>query len=153
MLNTETRLCDLRTDKDLRQKDIADKLKVKRSTYSMWEINKSDFSIEKANELANFYKVSLDYLLGISDINTKTENSDINFDLLCTRLKSLRKEKDLTQSQLGKEVGFHQRTYSHYEDGSNKPTTFKLLYIAKYYDVSFDYLVGRSDNRVIQKGK
>ena len=150
MLNTETRLCDLRTDKDLRQKDIADKLKVKRSTYSMWEINKSDFSIEKANELANFYKVSLDYLLGISDINTKTENSDINFDLLCTRLKSLRKEKNLTQSQLGKSVGFAQTTYTCYENGTSRPTTFKLLYIAKYYNVSFDYLVGRSDSKKLK---
>ncbi len=153
MLRGETRLSDLRTDKDLKHKDIANILNIKKNTYTQWEIGRNDIPILKLNELANFYKVSLDYLLGISDINTKTENSDINFDLLCTRLKSLRKEKDLTQSQLGKEVGFHQRTYSHYEDGSNKPTTFKLLYIAKYYDVSFDYLVGRSDNRVIQKGK
>ena len=153
MLRGETRLSDLRTDKDLKHKDIANILNIKKNTYTQWEIGRNDIPILKLNELANFYKVSLDYLLGISDINTKTENSDINFDLLCTRLKSLRKEKNLTQSQLGKEVGFHQRTYSHYEDGSNKPTTFKLLYIAKYYDVSFDYLVGRSDNRVIQKGK
>ena len=150
MLRGETRLSDLRTDKDLKHKDIANILNIKKNTYTQWEIGRNDIPILKLNELANFYKVSLDYLLGISDINTKTENSDINFDLLCTRLKGLRKEKNLTQSELGKSVGFAQTTYTCYENGTSRPTTFKLLYIAKYYNVSFDYLVGRSDSKKLK---
>ena len=152
MLQFETRLHDLRIDNDLTQAEISKIIKVKRSTYSMWEIGKSDFPIPKANELANYYEITLDYLLGISDVS-KVDKKEIDFDIMIVRLKDLRKEKKLTQTKLGEAVGFSQTTYTCYENGTSRPTTFKLLYIAKYYNVSFDYLVGRSDNRVIQKGK
>lgn len=153
MKNIETKFADLRIDNDLTQKDISKKLDVSRSTYSKWEIEANDLDLEMCNKIANFYKVNLDYLLGISNISTKTEKNKINFNLLCNRLRNLRKENNLTQEELGNKIGFAQSTYACYEKGVRIPTTFKLLYIAKYYNVSFDYLVGRSDNRVIQKGK
>ena len=51
---------------------------------------------------------------------------------------------------LSKKLGFPQTTYSQYESGKRKPTTMKLLVVAQYYNVSFDYLVGRSQNKDIK---
>ena len=151
MDKSKIRLSNLRIDNDLKQKDIADKLGVERSTYAMWEIGKSDFPILTANELANYYKVSIDYLLGMSDIKFETERNEIDFNLMRKRLKKLRKNKGISQLELGDKVGFSQKTYSNYEVGSRVPTTFKLMYIAKYYNVSYDYLVGRSDIKEIKQ--
>ena len=143
----DTRIADLRFDKDLKQKEVASKLNVLENNYSKWERGVTDIPLSKSNELANFYDCSLDYLFGLSSKNIKTEKKEINLKLMCQRILSLRKEKDLTQEQVSEHIGFHQRTYAHYEDGSRIPTSFKVYYIAIYYNVSLDYIVGRSDKK------
>ena len=65
-------------------------------------------------------------------------------------LYELRKGTNLSQDVLSKKLGFPQTTYSQYESGKRKPTTMKLLVVAQYYNVSFDYLVGRSQNKDIK---
>lgn len=105
--------------------------------------------LDICNNLANFYNVSIDYLLGLSDKNIKCKSLKIDYKILCQRLFELRKEHKLTQATLGEKIGFTQTAYYNYESGKSIPTTFKLYYIAQFYNVSFDYLVGRSDIREI----
>lgn len=147
--NKVNRFEELRRDKGYRQKDIAKVLNVLENRYSKWESGIDDISLEKVNELANYYNVSLDYLLGVSKVNIKTENNNIDFNLLCERLLKLRRDKNLSQSELGNKIGFAQTTYSGYESGNSIPTTFKLFCISIFYNVSFDYLVGRTNNKEI----
>ena len=145
------RIKDLREDNDMKQKDIAKHLKIKENTYCKWENNSNDIPLEKCNELANYYHVTMDYLLGLSNNHLHIDKSyNINWNKLTKRLKELRKEYGYTQTFLGEKVGFHQKTYSNFETGINKPTTFKLLIIAQFYNVSMDYLVGRSDDKNIK---
>lgn len=146
----DSRLAELRLDNNLQQKDVAKALKIKEDTYSKWERKINDIPIAKINEIANFYKVNLNYLLELSNKITETERTSINLNIMCERLLALRKEKNLTQEKLSNDLGFPQRTYSHYENGSSIPTTYKLYYIAQYFDVSFDFLVGRSDVKEIK---
>ena len=153
MLKGGTRLSDLRVDNDLKQNDIAKFMNIPRSTYANWEVGSTDFSLDDANKLANFYKVNMDYLLGMSNIISVTNNNSISFKTLTSRLLLLRKEKKITQYQLSNQVGFALSTYACYEKGIRIPTTFKLLYIAKFYNVSMDYLVGRSDIKEIKNRK
>lgn len=150
MHEKETKFADLRQDKEMTQKEVAEKLKVFVDTYSKWERGINDIPLVKSNELANFYNVSLDFLLGLSDYSFDTERKDINLNLFCNRLSELRKKHHLTQSELSKKVGFTQTTYTCYENGTSIPTTFKVYYIALYYNVSLDYLVGRSDEKKIK---
>ncbi len=150
MRKYETRFEELRKDKELKQKDIADVLEVLEDRYSKWERGIDDISLIKVNKLANFHNVSIDYLLGLSDLNIKTPKKDIDFKILPQRLLQIRKEANLTQSELSEKVGFSQRTYSDYERGKFAPTTSKLCYIAMYYNISFDYLVGRTDNKKLK---
>ena len=57
------RLKEIREDKDLYQKDVADYLKIKQQQYSEYEIGKRLIPINYLSELADFYDTSIDYLL------------------------------------------------------------------------------------------
>ena len=58
------RLKDLREDKDLLQKDIANILPIKQQQYSLYETGKRDLPLELAIILSNFYNTSIDYIVG-----------------------------------------------------------------------------------------
>lgn len=58
------------------------------------------------------------------------------------RLKELREDKDLTQSQISKYLNMSQTGYSKYETGENDVPTKVLIELAKFYNTSIDYLLG-----------
>ena len=60
----ENRLRDLREDKDLKQKDLAELLKVHQTTYSDYELGRLNIPTGSLHILADFYQCSIDYLLG-----------------------------------------------------------------------------------------
>ncbi len=62
------RLKDIREDRDITQKEIADFLHIKQNTYSQYESGKRQLPIEALIALADYYHVTTDYLLGLSDI-------------------------------------------------------------------------------------
>ena len=61
------------------------------------------------------------------------------------RLKSLREGKSLSQDKLGKELNVSRYAIYTYEKGKACPTVDGLIALADYFDVSLDYLVGRTD--------
>ena len=61
------RLRDLREDNDLTQAQLVEKLGMHKTTYTNYEQGKRDLPLSVAITLAKFYKVSLDYLAGLSD--------------------------------------------------------------------------------------
>jgi len=61
-------LRQLRTEKNLSQKDVADAIGVDRTTYTKYETGKSQPDFVTIQKLAEFYSVSVDYLLGRTDI-------------------------------------------------------------------------------------
>ena len=64
------------------------------------------------------------------------------------RLKELRKEKGITQLQLALELNMSQNTISRYETGERQAGYDELIRIADYFNVSIDYLLGRSDKKI-----
>ena len=65
------------------------------------------------------------------------------------RLKELREDNDLTQDYIAKMLKISQRSYSHYELEDRQMPLDLLIKLADYYDVSVDYIIGRS----IKKGR
>lgn len=61
-------------------------------------------------------------------------------------LKSLRLSHKITQKQLAIAIGASERGIQNYELNERKPTFDALIALADYFDVSIDYLVGRSDD-------
>jgi transcriptional regulator with XRE-family HTH domain len=60
----QNRLRDLREDKDLKQKELADYLAIHQTTYSDYELGRLNIPVSALHALADFYGVSIDYLLG-----------------------------------------------------------------------------------------
>lgn len=61
------RLKDLREDKDLYQEEIAKLLETTQQQYSRWERGAQEIPLHHAIQLAKFYKVSMDYLTGLTN--------------------------------------------------------------------------------------
>ena len=61
------------------------------------------------------------------------------------RIRNLREDHDLKQKDLSKYLSIDQSTYSDYENGRINIPVEMLIKIADYYNVSLDYLVGRSN--------
>ena len=59
------------------------------------------------------------------------------------RIRDLREDRDLRQSDLAEAVGIDQRTISNYETGKSNPDSDALIRLADFFGVSIDYLVGR----------
>ena len=62
------------------------------------------------------------------------------------RLKEIRKIKGITQKQVASAIEATERSYQSYEYGKHQPTLPILIALADFFDVSLDYLPGRSDN-------
>ena len=69
MIMYENRLRDLREDRDLKQRDLAELLKVHQTTYSDYELGRLNIPVAALHTLADFYGVSTDYLLGRTDVD------------------------------------------------------------------------------------
>ena len=69
------RIRNLREDKDLYQKDIADFLNIDQSNYSKYELEKVNIPIEYLRKLADFYNTSIDYILYRTDIRIPYKKS------------------------------------------------------------------------------
>lgn len=67
------------------------------------------------------------------------------------RLVDLRKSKNLTQKQVYEAVEMSMVGYQRYEYGTREPAFQKLIALADYFNVSIDYLVGRTDNPEVNK--
>ena len=63
------------------------------------------------------------------------------------RMKELRTERNLSQKKAAAELGIGITTYCRYELGEREPGASLLCQMADYYDVSVDYLLGRTDRR------
>ena len=66
----ENRLRDLREDRDLKQRDLAEQLKVHQTTYSDYELGRLNIPVSALHTLADYYGVSIDYLLGRTGTKT-----------------------------------------------------------------------------------
>ena len=69
------------------------------------------------------------------------------------RLRDLREDVDLTQTQLARIINMSQTGYSQYETGTNDIPTRILISLALFYDTSVDYILGITDTRTPYKRK
>lgn len=67
------------------------------------------------------------------------------------RIQDLRIDADMSQRELSEILHISQRSYSHYETGSRNIPIEMLIRLAYYYEISLDYLVGRTDNKKMAK--
>ena len=69
------------------------------------------------------------------------------------RLKDLREDNDLKQTDIAKKIGISQRGYSHYETGDNNIPINILIKLAYFYNTSIDYILGITNEKKPYKRK
>ncbi len=138
------KLIELREDSSLKQKDIAKLLNITQQTYSLWENGTKIIPLKHLNSLCNYYNVSMDYALGLSNVRQyDIINSVIDKKIIGIKLKEFRKEKNITQEELANILNTTHSTISAYESGKTTILTAFAYEICKRYNISMDYLCGR----------
>ena len=61
------------------------------------------------------------------------------------RLKELRKERNLSQQELGNLINMSKMAISHWESGHSEPSIAQLIVLSEYFDVTVDYLIGKTE--------
>ncbi len=67
------------------------------------------------------------------------------------RIRDMREDRDLTQTEIAKHLKCSQVCYSYYENGQRDIPTDVLVKLANFYNTSIDYLLGQTDNPVRYK--
>ena len=147
------RLFFLREEKDLTQEQLGAIVHTKRWSVAKWEEGKEIIPLQKLNMCANYFDVSMDYILKLT--NKKDGGSQLknNIDpkIVGNNIKHIRKTNNLTQRMLAKELGTAQSTIWGYEQGKFLILTAFAYQICIKYNVSMDWLVGRTNNPKISK--
>lgn len=145
------RMKDIREYFDKTQIEMANILKVSRSTYAGWENGIDLIPLLKLNEFCNYFGISLDYICGLT--NTKKYeilNLEIDKIILGQNIKNIRIKSNDTQENVAKTIGVDQSNYSKYELGKILIHTYPLIEFAKYYNVSIDWLCGKTKDLEIK---
>ena len=140
------RLFFLREEKDLTQEDIGKILNVSRVAISQWETNKEIVPLKKLNAYANYFNVSLDYIVQISNVKEyKIINKSLDSKIVGKRILYIRHKFGLTQKELANNLNTTHSTISAYETGKTLILTVFAYQICVKYNVSMDWLCGKID--------
>ncbi len=146
------RLEDLRDERDLLKKDVAKYIGVVESVYSEWENEKLSIPTKRIYQLANYFEVNIDYMLGISDKREHIKSNDeINLDLVSLRLKEIRKFLKFTMRDLADKFNTTSSAISNYENSKFLILSSFLIELCKYSKYSIDWVLGRSNQKYLEK--
>ena len=67
-------------------------------------------------------------------------------DFMSKRIRDLREDRDMNQTQIAKILNMSQTGYSKYETGENDLPTAVLIKLARFYDTSIDYILGETND-------
>lgn len=135
------RMKNIRTYDLITQEEIANQMGISKKTYGLYENNNALIPLKHLNTFCNYFDISLDYILGFTNIKKyKISNKNINY-----RLKEFRKENTLSQEELAISLNYNKSTISKYENGISNISLDFLYTICKKYHISADYLLGKID--------
>lgn len=143
-MNTE-RLFFLREEYDLTQEDMGKIVGTKKYSICNWENGKEIIPLNKLNEYANYFNVSMDYIVKLDDRKTKETNIiELDKKIIGENIKTVRENNNLTQRQLADILKTTHSVIWAYETGKTLILTAFAYQICKKYKVSLDWLCGRT---------
>lgn len=144
----EMRLEQLRDEKDYTKKQIADILGVSDSVYARWESGKEIIPTRRIYQLANYYKVNIDYLLGLTSTRIVTKQTqDIDLAIISERVKEIRDDFKETLRTFSNRLNTSNSTWSAYETGKVLILSAFLLEVCEIGNYSADWILGVSNKK------
>jgi len=143
------KLKELRLRNSLSQEQLARKIETTTRTYIFYEKDKKYPPVELLIRMANFFKVSISYLIDEQDevqtqdlVTTGGLSEFTKSDLQMSfneQLKELRLHNNLSQEKMSRKLDIVRRTYIYYETGEKFPSVELLTRIAKVFKVSISF--------------
>lgn len=156
MANLSDRIKELRLSADMTQEEFGKKFGIVKSTVSLYESGKSTPNDELKKQICDYFNISVDYLLGVSDDKHRNSPSDDKgffffffFDdkdlqeVFVSALKTALETQNMTVGELCEKTEIDVDTCNQYLTGEHAPTPEHLVELSKALDVSIDYLLGQ----------
>lgn len=71
--------------------------------------------------------------------------------IFAEKIRGIRENSDMSQTEIANMLKISQRAYSHYEQGDREISLDSLVKIANYFNVSIDYLLGRTNKKEVNR--
>ena len=132
----------LREELGYTQQIMANKLNIKRSTYSGYDNKIDNIPLNRFKYLCFLLKTSMDYVVDLKKTNVFINKvyTPIDKKNIGIKMKSIRTKNNHLEKDIAKILGIDVSTYSRYENGLYIIQTEYLIAFAKYYKVSIDWL-------------
>ena len=145
-------LKDIREDNDISQKEMANILNVKRSTYSLWELGINIIPLKYLSDFADYFHYSIDYVLGLTNKrNSSNLKKGIDFKLLGKNLKQVRIKNNFSQEDMANMLGVTQACIAKYEKGIIEISTSNLYKFSKKFGIPLNELCGKNNILITNK--
>ena len=144
MVDNNLKYC--REELEMTQTELGYVFGVNKNTVSGWENAHDTMPFNKLLKFCNLYDYSLDFVCGLTRKNMKYGKFKTDKVRIGKRLKEVRTKFNLSQQALAEDCNFSQATYSTYETGKFLINSITIYTICKTYNISMDYIVGRTNN-------
>lgn len=146
----------IRNNLELTQEKIAKIMKISRGEYANIEAETANIKLKYLLSYCNELNLSIDYVCNITSYNDKNNLiyiTDINKEIITTRLNIIEKENNKRAKDIAEELGILKSTYSNYKNPSspNIIQTLMLKKIAIKYNYSIDWIIGRGKEKKLSK--
>ena len=147
MNDFQERLQELLIENELSRLQLSKKIGISFETLNGY-FNKNFYpELSVAIKIANYFDCSLQYLMGLTDEYKCYDENELSF---IDTLQNLMKEKHISIEKLMKSLNMSETNYYRWKKNDNKPAMQSLIAIAKYFDVTIDYLVGKQNNEDLE---
>lgn len=138
------RLFLFREENDLTQEKMGAIVNTKKWSITKWENGKEIIPLPKLNIYANYFNTSMDYILKLTNKKGSTIScATLDPKIVGQNIKKVRKDNNISQRELAKELGTTQSVIYGYENGKFLILTAFAYQICVKYNVSMDWLCGR----------
>mgnify|MGYP004724073905 CR=1 FL=1 len=135
----QERLQDLLIENKLSRLQLSKNIGISFETLNGY-FNKNFYpELSVAIKIANYFDCSLQYLMGLTDNYQTIDKNNLPFIDIVTKLQN---ENNLSIKKLMKSLNISEANYYRWKNNFNKPAMYSLISIAKFFNVSIDYLVG-----------
>lgn len=137
------RIYFLREENEMTQEQLGSIVGVKKYSISNWERGKEIIPLEKLNAISNYFNISMDYLLLLSNDRKIINKNELNKIDIGKKLKKIRLERGLTQRELAKILNTTHSVIWSYENGKNMILMVFAYDFCKKFNVSLDWLCSK----------
>lgn len=140
MSNFRERLNDHMLDAPIKSDQLGKAIGVSGQSIRAWCDGSQSIFLSNVIKLADYFHCSIDYLVGISD--STAEFNAKQYQPFYDRLRMVMKENGITRYRLTKDSKIKDSYFTTWKSGSD-PHIISVIEVAKYLDVTIDYLIGR----------